>query len=266
MPFYDFEGQNLFYQRCGTGEPVLLFLHGLFGNSGNWKYQVEFFEKKYEVITVDLFGHGQSSGDIDPVMAPRRSAEAIDSLMRNRIGRPYLAIGHSYAGFVLPEMIKLGDPHLEGAVFVDCTYPGNEYTIEAREKFGAHMLSLADDILTNESLYWYDTLIGPTIEPEAKRLILESFRSSDARWMFQSSGGCRKFVENCPPDKTPTPDTLPVFIMEAGHGIGENFARSWINHFRMARYYLFEKAYHFFYIAEHEKFNVLLNDFIDRRE
>ena len=48
------------YESAGKGEP-LLFLHGFGGSSLWWKYQQQYFEGGFHVVSVDLPGHGQSS-------------------------------------------------------------------------------------------------------------------------------------------------------------------------------------------------------------
>lgn len=47
------------YQISGQGKPIL-FIHGFAGSSRWWWQQKNFFENDYQVLTVDLPGHGQS--------------------------------------------------------------------------------------------------------------------------------------------------------------------------------------------------------------
>jgi pimeloyl-ACP methyl ester carboxylesterase len=47
------------YLSEGEGLP-LVFLHGLGGNASNWLYQRNYFKNRYQVISVDLPGHGKS--------------------------------------------------------------------------------------------------------------------------------------------------------------------------------------------------------------
>jgi len=47
------------YEISGKGKP-LLFIHGWTMNSRVWKEQVRYFSKHFQVITVDLRGHGLS--------------------------------------------------------------------------------------------------------------------------------------------------------------------------------------------------------------
>jgi len=60
MPFYTTpDGVKLYYESAGNGKP-LLFLHGWAMSSRVWNYQVEYFSREYQVITLDLRGHGRS--------------------------------------------------------------------------------------------------------------------------------------------------------------------------------------------------------------
>ena len=51
---------NIHYSLGGSGEEVLVFLHGNGGSIENFKNIIPFFEDKYTVLAVDSRGHGQS--------------------------------------------------------------------------------------------------------------------------------------------------------------------------------------------------------------
>ena len=48
------------YKVFGDRPPTLIFIHGVGMCDEIWAPQVEYFSKKYQVITYDLLGHGQS--------------------------------------------------------------------------------------------------------------------------------------------------------------------------------------------------------------
>jgi pimeloyl-ACP methyl ester carboxylesterase len=50
---------DLYYEISGEGEPVLL-IHGLGGSSRDWDRQIAALRLTYQVIAVDLRGHGKS--------------------------------------------------------------------------------------------------------------------------------------------------------------------------------------------------------------
>jgi pimeloyl-ACP methyl ester carboxylesterase len=182
--------------------------------------------------------------------------------MRNDVQKPYFMIGHSFAGAVIAELIKLGDSNIKGAVFVDCVYQGFKDIQNARVKFARSMLTLSDDALRGETIRWYSSLIAPDPDVKDRELILTAMDNCDIRWLFQSVAGCEKYNSAHPPEETPVHDDLPIFITESDNHVGADFHTSWVNHFRNARYYLFEDAYHFFFVTQRERFNALLEEFI----
>ncbi len=54
------DGVMIHYEVVGEGEPTLVFVHGWSCDRGYWKGQVDEFAKTYQVVTVDMGGHGES--------------------------------------------------------------------------------------------------------------------------------------------------------------------------------------------------------------
>ncbi|MEK7846397.1 MAG: alpha/beta hydrolase, partial [Nitrospinota bacterium] len=60
MPFFKTtDGNNLHYRITGKGKPII-FVHGWAMNSHVWKYQIDELSRDFQVIAVDLRGHGKS--------------------------------------------------------------------------------------------------------------------------------------------------------------------------------------------------------------
>jgi pimeloyl-ACP methyl ester carboxylesterase len=60
------DGARIWYTCYGSGPPVIL-LHGGFGHSGNWGYQVPALVRNgYRAILLDSRGHGRSTRDSRP--------------------------------------------------------------------------------------------------------------------------------------------------------------------------------------------------------
>jgi pimeloyl-ACP methyl ester carboxylesterase len=265
VPFLKYKNFNLYYERSGSGDTALLFIHGLMSNCQTWKYQVEYFADSFEIITIDLFGHGQSDKNVDPVESPRIDAEAVVDLMQTEIDKPYFSIGHSFASQILPEIIKLSlaDPNLKGVVFVDCTYQGFDEIIEGRAKFAERVLALSGDAFINEVETWYEGMLNDDVSPDDRQMIMAPLTGDSYRWMLESVAACRDYNNKYPPDETPIWEELPIMILEADNGVGADLKKSWVNHFRKARYFLFENADHFFYITRRAQFNEMLDDFLE---
>jgi pimeloyl-ACP methyl ester carboxylesterase len=64
--YVEHDGARIWYTCYGSGSPVIL-LHGGFGHSGNWGYQVPSLVKNsYRAILLDSRGHGRSTRDSRP--------------------------------------------------------------------------------------------------------------------------------------------------------------------------------------------------------
>ena len=61
MPFFkSHRGLDWHYEVSGKGEPVLM-IHGLGASGSIWQGQKEFLQTDFQVITIDLPGHGKSN-------------------------------------------------------------------------------------------------------------------------------------------------------------------------------------------------------------
>jgi len=64
--YVEHEGAKIWYATYGSGSPVIL-LHGGFGHSGNWSYQLpDLLAAGHRVILIDSRGHGRSTRDARP--------------------------------------------------------------------------------------------------------------------------------------------------------------------------------------------------------
>jgi pimeloyl-ACP methyl ester carboxylesterase len=64
--FVPVNGVKIYYARFGHGNPVIL-LHGGLANSNYWGSQIPEIAAKYDVIAVDLRGHGRSTLSAQPM-------------------------------------------------------------------------------------------------------------------------------------------------------------------------------------------------------
>lgn len=87
-----------YYEVAGEGQP-LLFIHGLGSSTRDWEEQVTFFSKKYQVITLDLRGHGQSDKPKEKYSIPGFSNDTADLLKSLKLGPTHI-VGLSLGGAV----------------------------------------------------------------------------------------------------------------------------------------------------------------------
>ncbi len=61
VKFLDLHGDRLAYRDEGSGDEVLLLIHGMAGSSDTWRSVIPRLAKRYRVIAPDLLGHRQSA-------------------------------------------------------------------------------------------------------------------------------------------------------------------------------------------------------------
>ena len=68
MPTLERDGVSIFYEQHGIapGSPTILLSHGYSATSAMWAGQVKALADKYNIITWDMRGHGQSDSPADP--------------------------------------------------------------------------------------------------------------------------------------------------------------------------------------------------------
>lgn len=86
---------ELYFEKIGNGDPVIL-IHAGFSDRRDWMHQIEDFGKKYNTITYDQRGSGNSSPIVN-AFAPADDLKAIIDHLE--VKNPVL-IGHSIGGTI----------------------------------------------------------------------------------------------------------------------------------------------------------------------
>lgn len=92
MPDLDIDGLTLHAERAGAGPPVVL-LHGFTGSTTTWRRVTDVLSPEFEVIAIDIVGHGRSA-----------SPEAVDRYRMRRCVDELVAalhaLGHERAAWL----------------------------------------------------------------------------------------------------------------------------------------------------------------------
>jgi pimeloyl-ACP methyl ester carboxylesterase len=103
MPLIESHGKHIAYQTGRGGitqdRRTLVFVHGSGGSHHHWNHQRQFFQESYNVVLVDLPGHG-------PTGCPGEEsvdlyAEHLFSLVRSLPGDVFCLLGHSLGGAII---------------------------------------------------------------------------------------------------------------------------------------------------------------------
>lgn len=112
------DGNPIVYETHGQGPVALVFVHGWSTDRSYWSEQIEAFAREYQVVTVDLAGHGESGMGREAWTIPAFGADVaavVDELRLQRV----VFIGHSMGGDVIVEAARRSPDRVAGLIWVD---------------------------------------------------------------------------------------------------------------------------------------------------
>lgn len=111
MPMISLEGLDVYYERRGSGEPVLL-IHGLGSSTEDWEPQVAALERQFSVIAYDVRGHGRTAKPGARYSVPQFAEDAANLIRTLHLG-PVHVMGLSMGGMIAfqlaadhPELVR----------------------------------------------------------------------------------------------------------------------------------------------------------------
>lgn len=117
MPRLRVRDIDLYYESSGEGQP-LLFIHGLGATGQDWERQVAFFSQHYQVITLDLRGHGRTDKPRQRYSIPQ-FADDVAELLRTLDSYPAHVVGLSLGGMVAFQLAVAHPGLLQSLVIVN---------------------------------------------------------------------------------------------------------------------------------------------------
>ena len=94
------DGVRIAYHEVGSGDPPIVFIHGIYGSRQAFVNQEEYFAPGHRCVAVDLRGHGESDKP-NQVYSMARYADDVAELMRDLELPPAIMVGHSMGGQVV---------------------------------------------------------------------------------------------------------------------------------------------------------------------
>ncbi|MBI4258297.1 MAG: alpha/beta hydrolase [Thaumarchaeota archaeon] len=105
------DATNLAHRVVGDGPPIVL-MHGFPLSRHMWLPQIEYLQKKFRVVALDLLGHGDSKAPETPYSMDLFAEDIVD-LIKTLNFSPAIFVGHSMGGYVLfriyekyPDVVK----------------------------------------------------------------------------------------------------------------------------------------------------------------
>jgi len=102
MPYFETGEIKIHYQIHGQGDPLLL-IHGLGSSGRDWEMQLDSFSRHFQIVIIDLRGHGRSDKPPGPYSMPCFAADAA-GLLQALNASPTHVLGISLGGMVAFQM------------------------------------------------------------------------------------------------------------------------------------------------------------------
>ena len=118
MPRQRIGDVELHYEVTGQGNPIV-FLHGLGSSGRDWEPQVTAFSGRYQVITVDMRGHGQSDKPPGPYSIAGFAADAAGLMDALALG-PAHVVGISMGGMIALQLALDAPERVRSLAAVNC--------------------------------------------------------------------------------------------------------------------------------------------------
>ncbi len=197
----------LHYTRKGTGENLVL-VHGFLGEKGIFDKVIEDFIEQYDVIAVDLPGHGQSQLEIDKYSV-YDYAKAVVEVLNHEGVQDATWLGHSMGGYIVLAALERNIAPIKRAILAYSSESSD--TEEQKEK----RTKQQQQIRKNGVERFVDQVIDNFFSKNAKKETIDvarliAYRASEAGLIaaleaMKSRPNQHDFIEQA---------TLPILIIE----------------------------------------------------
>jgi len=128
------DGVPIAYEVHGQGSPALILVHGWSCDRGYWKEQIADLSVQYQLVLIDLAGHGES-GMARKNYTMEAFGDDVAAVVQKLDLKNVVLVGHSMGGDVIVEAARKLPGRVTGLVMVD-TYktlgqPSDEAAVQA---------------------------------------------------------------------------------------------------------------------------------------
>lgn len=167
------------YNLTGTGDTTLLFVHGSFIDMNYWSAQIDYFKPQYQVLTIDLPGHGKS-GKNRNLWTIQEYGNDVCRVMKELHLKNVILIGHSMGGDIILEASAKCPDSVIGFVGVDnFKNAGTAMPAEIQNQIDQIMKMLKSDFANTSEKFAKQALLSPSTDKTIIDRVVTDYRNMD---------------------------------------------------------------------------------------
>lgn len=173
------DGVKIAYDLCGQGQATVVLIHGWCIDRSYWSRQQEALCEKYQTLTLDLPGHGESGSNRDQWTVEQFGKDVstlIDQLELDNL----VLVGHSMGGDVMLETAFLQKDKIKGIIGID-TFKDTGHIPDSTEQAGidGFMQYIRSDFKGAADVFAGQFLFSEQTDSLSRTRILKSIKSAD---------------------------------------------------------------------------------------
>lgn len=166
------------YSLTGIGDITLLFVHGSFLDENIWNSQVDYFSSSYQVVTIDLAGHGKSGNNRNTWTIEQFGQDVI-ALIKILQLKNVILIGHSLGAEAILEAAVLYPQPIIGFIGIEAfKNAGTALPEQFQEQIKAIEEKLKTDFADTSEQYARKTLLTAATKSELTDRIVKAYREA----------------------------------------------------------------------------------------
>jgi sigma-B regulation protein RsbQ len=166
------------YTLSGIGDITLLFVHGSFLDETIWYSQVDYFSSSYQVVTIDLAGHGKSGNNRNTWTIEQFGQDVI-ALIKVLQLKNVILIGHSMGADAILEAAVLYPQPIIGVIAVEAfKNAGTPIPEQYQQQVKDIEAKLKTDFANTSEQYARQQLLTPDTKPELTERIVKAYREA----------------------------------------------------------------------------------------
>ena len=137
--FTNVGNHQLHYIKKGVGGPTVVFESGIdLGGHVSWKFVQDEISKYTTTLSYDRAGILWSERGNNPKSLSTNKSDLQNLLINTKCPKPYIIVGHSFAGITLRKLIDEQKEDILGVIFVDVSHP------DQMNRFSEEMLKMME--------------------------------------------------------------------------------------------------------------------------